>query len=152
MAVPAVHMPVAPTIVRERKDVFNSRRKPREDNGESDIAALLPGAKYEPWSYPLPSGFAFQPDFWVETVDAEYHVEVTFLDKPRILRLLGASKFRQSDEDKRVIRWQRKLGKIAETERLYGIPTLLVSYQLYVQIMERPALLQELIEEMLAKH
>ncbi|HSH31108.1 MAG TPA: hypothetical protein VK963_00385, partial [Candidatus Saccharimonadales bacterium] len=69
----------------QRTWVADTRKKPRPGNGEHQFDRQLrlrgEAPVYEPWSYPLRSGFSMVPDFWLpETEDhPEFHFELTWL-------------------------------------------------------------------------
>lgn len=139
-----------PSFVRERnKDV----RVPRKDNGELAIYRLLSKGgyrpEYEPYFYPLNFGAdgacscGFTPDFWIPPIEGrrprpEFHVEVTWLDR------------RSNPTACEAEHLEKKWWKIHETERLYGIKTVLVTHELCRLLARRPRELERLIGRVVA--
>lgn len=147
----------------ERLWVYDEHRRPREDNGELEIARFLESrhleAQYEPWAYPLASGFRFQPDFWIPATRhrPEFHVEVTWLDwalARETRRIMATSEIQSNQKRLRKLRrnretlkerWARKQSKIIEVKEQYGIDTILISYSVWVEVMADPHALDRLI-------
>lgn len=151
----------------QRKWVQNPRNQPRQDNGELQFAQLLEQrgerAVYEPWSYPLRSGFSMVPDFWLpETNDhPQFHFEITWLDwaLTRLDQELEELTGRSGDAHRRRCylkrqRWQfaqrlaRKHRKAAETQELHQIEVVLIPYVLWKPITDQPDLLDEFIPQL----
>ena len=146
-----------------RRWVGQPSRKPRRSNGEHEVEQLLleRGLKpqYEPWSYPLSSGFAFTPDFWIPETGyrPEFHVEVTWLDMAlarELRRVLAAEEAKGNPKRltklcrrKELLteRWERKQSKVRELKQLYGIETILISQSRWVDVMVSPQTLDKLL-------
>lgn len=119
-----------------RRVATKGRNKPRRDNGESRLLALLgAGWQYEPWQYPLVSCLPFTPDFWLPGTasEPELHVELTWLDwaitraERRLEDTSGSSGSARAKRKRLAVelcelqqRWDRKQLKVSETNRLYG--------------------------------
>lgn len=123
--------------------VWRAGLRPRTDNGERDIERVLQAlgitAFYEAWQYQLSPCSGFRPDFWLPATDVrpELHLEVTWLDR----HYPG-----YKPHAPQVERFQKKLGKIQETRRLYGLETILVPHAKWCEIMRHPEHLQKLID------
>lgn len=144
--------------------VYERSHQPRPDNGEEQFSLWLTQRgevhRYEPYLYPLQSGYSMRPDFWLpETAThPEFHFEITFLDKG-LARLQGrlAELNPRSPSGRRLRselrrqqhalarRWAYKQRKAAETTQQHGILVILVPYVLWRSIAIQPDLLDELM-------
>jgi hypothetical protein len=143
----------APDIGRYRAP--GPRRQPRSRHGEKQFERLLrrrgERPEFEPWIYPLRSGYTMRPDFYLpETSDhPEFHFEITFLDAA-IVRLTQELERRPRADLERELttltrRWMYKQRKAAEVREQHGIEVVLVPYSLWRAVMIRPGLLEDLI-------
>lgn len=145
--------PLAETTLR-RQWVWSESRRPRQENGEAEIADILErkGLRegedwyYEPWFYELRHNpdrktFGFQPDFWLPATKrrGELHLEVTWADKG-----LGGKHGNRCEES-----LATKRAKIALARQLYGIETILITHTEWRQIISCYAKLDLMIHRAL---
>lgn len=148
----------------EKRLLVTEPGKPRTDNNEYEVEQLLIERHLEPlyerFAYPLPTGFQFQPDFWIPTCGRrpEFHVEVTILD--RIItraekRLRSADSYKLSARETNELvarrdyfkaRLDRKRRKIVMTEERYGIKTVLITDAHFALILVDPSELDRLLK------
>jgi hypothetical protein len=123
----------------------------KEGNGERELAEILgPGWLYEPYEYPLPSGFSFVPDFCRRHRRRRRgrHLELTWLDmavarEQRRLETPGLPEEEVSrlafNLEQLTERWQRKLHKVQTAQELYGErygDFILVTYADYLRLID----------------